>query len=68
VTELVFINLRQQTIRLLRKQETQYEESVITSGPMTLQTLNGLTLPSEWILQEPRPGVRTTLNALFPSV
>jgi Uma2 family endonuclease len=67
VVELVFIDLRRQSIRLLRKQEAHYEETVITSGPLTLHSLDGLNLPSEWILQEPRPGVRATLNALFPS-
>jgi hypothetical protein len=30
-------------------------------------TIEGLTLQAEWILREPRPGVRATLNALFPS-
>jgi Uma2 family endonuclease len=65
VPELVFIHLKKQEIRLLRKRNGDYEETIITSGPVTFEAIEGLTLQAEWILQEPRPGVRATLNALL---
>ena len=65
VPELVFINLRKPEIRLLRKRNGDYEETVITSGPIHFETINGLTLQAEWILKEPRPSVRNTLNSLL---
>ena len=66
VAELVFIELRKQEIRLLRKRDGGYEESVVTSGPVAFEGIEGLTLQTEWMLQEPRPGVRTLLNSLLP--
>ncbi len=66
VPELVFIHLRKQEIRLLRRGEEGYAQTIITEGPVTFQTLPDLTLQAEWILREPRPGVRATLNALLP--
>ena len=66
VPELVFINLGKQEIRLLRRRDDGYEEAVVTAGSIALETIAGLTLQAEWILQEPRPGVRATLNALLP--
>jgi Uma2 family endonuclease len=66
VPELVFIHLRKQVIRLLYRQEEGYEETVLTSGPVILESIEGLTLQAEWILRQPRPGVRATLNALLP--
>jgi hypothetical protein len=68
VEELVFIPLRRQEIRLLHLRDKVYEETIITSGPVTFAAIEGLTLQAEWILQEPRPSVRATLNALLPSV
>jgi Uma2 family endonuclease len=68
VEELVFIPLRRQEIRLLCLRDGVYEETIITSGPVTFAAIEGLILQAEWILQEPRPSVRATLNALLPSV
>lgn len=50
VPELVFINLRKQEIRQLHRRETDYEEKVLTSGPVTFETMDGPTLQAEWIL------------------
>ena len=61
----MFIHLRKQEIRLLRRQEEGYVETVIIEGPVTFNTLPGLTLQAEWILQEPRPDVYDTLTALL---
>ena len=66
VPELVFIHLQNQEIHLLRLQEEGYTATVITEGPVTFATLPDLTLQAEWVLREPRPSVRATLNALFP--
>lgn len=66
VPELVFIHLRDQEIHLLRRHDTGYAKTVITQGSVTFEALPGLTLQAEWILREPRPNVRATLNALFP--
>lgn len=65
VPELVFIHLRKQEIRLLRRNEEGYAETVITEGPVTFAALPGLTLQAEWILQEPRPNVYDTLTMLL---
>ncbi len=65
VPELVFIHLRKQEIRLLRRGEEGYAETIITDGPVTFAALPGLTLQAEWILQEPRPDVYDTLTMLL---
>ncbi len=65
VPELVFVHLRNQEIRLLRRNEEGYAETVINEGPVTFATLPGLTLQAEWILREPRPDVYDTLTALL---
>lgn len=65
VPELVFIHLRKQEIRLLQRGEEGYAQTIATSGPVTFETFPNLTLQAEWILREPRPGVRATLNALL---
>jgi len=67
VSELLFVDLRKQEIRLLRRREDAYAETVITSGEVTLETIPELTLQAEWILQEHRPNVRTLLNSWFPA-
>ena len=65
VPELVFIHLRKQEIRLLRRNEEGYAETIVTEGPVTFATLPGMTLQAEWILREPRPDVYDTLTALL---
>jgi hypothetical protein len=45
--------------------ETNYEETSLTVGEMlTLETL-GITLETDWLLLEPRPAVRATLERLL---
>ena len=63
---MVFIELRKGEIRLLQRREDGYEETVVTSGSVAFEAIKGLVLQAEWILQEPRPGVRTLLNSLLP--
>ena len=65
VPELLFINLRKGEIRQLRLNGTVYDQTIITSGPVTFHSMDGLTLQAEWILAEPRPSEVSTLNALL---
>ncbi len=65
VPELVFINLQKQNIHLLKRQGDAYDETIITNGALTFETLPNLTLQAEWILREPRPDVFDTLSKIF---
>lgn len=65
VPELVFINLRKGEIHLLRLNGAVYDQTIITAGPITFQSLGGLTLQAEWILNDPRPDEFDTLAALL---
>ena len=70
VPELVFISLRRHEVRRLRlrSDEGGYDETVLTAGPVVFDSLNGLTLQAEWILDEPRPDEFDTLSALLAAV
>ncbi len=68
VPELVFISLRRHEIRRLRLrggEEGGYDETLFTTGPVAFDSLNGLTLQAEWLLNEPRPDEFDTLSALL---
>jgi Uma2 family endonuclease len=65
VQELIFIDLQKGQIKQLARGEQEYRRTTITTGPITFATVAGLTLQAEWLLREPRPGIRTTLNALL---
>lgn len=65
VPELIFIHLPKQQVRLLRRNDEGYAETVVTAGPLEFEALPGLTLRAEWLLREPRPDVLDTLQALF---
>lgn len=65
VPELVFIFLRKGEIRYMRRRGAEYDKTILTSGPITFASLDGLTLQAEWILQEPRPDEFDTLCALL---
>ena len=67
VPELAFIHLQKQEIHLLRRHDTGYTRTVVTEGPFAFAALPDLTMQAEWLLREPRPNVRATLNALFSS-
>lgn len=64
IPELVFINLRESRLRHLRRGEHGYQETIITSGPITFDAIPTLTLQAEWILTEPRPNVVDMLTAI----
>ena len=65
VPEILFVNTRLPEVRILRKRGDTYEETSVTSGPLTFDTVPGLTLQAEWILHEPRPDVYDTLTAML---
>jgi Uma2 family endonuclease len=67
VAEIVFVDRQRQTIRFVRKRETGYEEQIVTAGPVTFETMDGVTLQAEWILQEPRPDPIDTVLSLLQS-
>jgi Uma2 family endonuclease len=65
VPEIVFIDLRRQTVRLLRRSEATYVEEVVSEGPVRFASIEELTLDATAILSEPRPDVYDTLTALL---
>ncbi len=65
VPELVFINQKSGTIRLMRRRDDGYEEQIVNAGPVRFESVDGLTLDAAWILGEPRPDVIDTLTQLL---
>lgn len=65
VPEIVFIDPRRRKVRLLRKREEEYVEETATSDSVTLETLGGVQLPTEWLLSEPRPDEREVVDQLL---
>jgi Uma2 family endonuclease len=65
VTEIVFIDQRRHRVRVLRRQESDYAEEVLTADKLALETLGNLRLDTTWLFTEPRPGVRATVDALL---
>jgi Uma2 family endonuclease len=67
VPEVAFIHLATHKIRILQRANGSYDETIITEGPFSFTSLPDLILRAEWILNEPRPNVRKTLNELCQS-
>jgi Uma2 family endonuclease len=65
VAEIVFIDQRKHRVRVLRKQESDYAEEVVTAGALSLVSLEGLTLEIEWLFVDPRPDERVIVDALL---
>jgi Uma2 family endonuclease len=65
VTEIVFIDQRKQHVRVLRKHENEYAEEILTAGTLVLETMADMRLETEWLLAEPRPDERETVDALL---
>jgi Uma2 family endonuclease len=65
VAEIVFIDQRKHRVRILRKQEADYLEELLTTGALILETLSGIRLEMEWLFSEPRPDERATADALL---
>jgi Uma2 family endonuclease len=65
VAEIVFIDQRKHRVRVLRKQESDYVEELLTTGAVVLEALGGIRLEIEWLFSEPRPDERATADALL---
>jgi Uma2 family endonuclease len=68
VGEIAFVDLVKQSIRLLRRRDGEYAEEIVQAGPITFNSIDGLTLESEWILTEPRPDTHETVARLLTPV
>ena len=69
VPEIVFIDQRRHTVRVLSKDsrwtpdEPEYTDRTLVSGEsLSLKCLNDVSLPVDWLFNEPRPTVRTVLT------
>lgn len=65
VFEIIFIDLRRGEITVLRNEDGDYIVSKVMEGDLVLQSISGLALKTEWILNEPRPIPFATLTALL---
>jgi hypothetical protein len=65
VPEIVFIDQGKRRARVLRKQPDGYSEEMLTTGALVLESMDGLTLELDWLLVEPRPDQRATVDALL---
>lgn len=65
VAEIVFIDQPRNRVRVLRKQESDYIEEVLTTGALRLEMLEGMLLETNWFFTEPRPNQRATVEALL---
>lgn len=66
VAEIVFIDPRRRQVRALRRRDAAWNEE--TLGPedvLTLETVDGFAVNAEWLLSEPRPAVRATLDQIL---
>jgi Uma2 family endonuclease len=55
VAEIVYIDLQRQRLRTLRKTDAGYTAETLQHSPLTLATMNGITLNWDWLFTEPRP-------------
>ena len=66
VAEIVFINPRRRQVRALRKRDAAWDEAPLGSGEvLVLETVDGFAVDVDWLLAEPRPAVRPTLERLL---
>jgi Uma2 family endonuclease len=65
VPEIWFIDLPRQRLRMLRKQDGGYDETVLTEGDIGLEAVPGFAVRVEWLLREPRPKVPDVLAELL---
>src|SRR5579872_6444996 len=65
VAEIVFIDQRKRSVRLLRKNDQGYADEELYAGTLRFESLPGFRIEIEWLFAEPRPAVRQTLEALL---
>lgn len=67
VAEIVFIHPARRQVRALRKRNAAtYDEAILGDGMvLALETVDGFSVNVDWLLSEPRPAVRSTLDGLL---
>jgi Uma2 family endonuclease len=65
VAEIVFVDQRRRCLRILRREEPEYIEELLTTGALVLKTLDGIRLEMQWMFSEPRSDERSTADALL---
>lgn len=65
VAEIVFVDQRRARVRVLRKRESDYDEEIVTAGPVVFETLGGIQLLTEWLFADPRPDERALVDELL---
>jgi Uma2 family endonuclease len=65
VTEIWFVDLPRQRIRILRKDGDDYTETIVATGPVRLSVMEGFEIMAEWLLHEPRPKSGRVYRALL---
>lgn len=65
VPEILFIDLPRATVRVLRQRGEEYEETLLTAGPLRLEGIEGIELSVDALLREPRPDEFTTVAELL---
>jgi Uncharacterized protein conserved in cyanobacteria len=61
VAEILFVHLPQKYVRLARRQADSYEVTEVSDGIITLDSVGGLSIRLEWMLDEPRPSIDDVL-------
>ncbi len=67
VPEIIFIDQKKETVRIVRRREDGYVEEIIEAGPVEFETIAGIRLDAACLLREPRPDVYDTLTHLLTS-
>ena len=65
VPEIVFINQKRRRVRILHKKGDGYEAEDLTSGPLRLGSMGGLTFQIEWLFQDPLPDERVIIDQIL---
>ena len=65
VSEIVFIDPRRKRVRYLRKNETAYEESFLTTGQLAFVSVPGFWIELEWLFLEEKPDGFTVTKQLI---
>lgn len=66
VAEIVFVNPHRQQVRVLRKRNATWDEQTLSAGDvLALESVEGFSVNVDWLLAEPRPAVRATLDRLL---
>jgi Uma2 family endonuclease len=65
VTEILFVDQRKQRVRRLLRNDDDYAEFDLTDGEWRSEVVDGFAVKVAWLLHEPRPEVRRTLDVLL---